>query len=88
MRAENKVFVEWRKIKGRHYAYARVAEWNRDRQQSLDQQFYLGKNIEKAIKKLEELAKRFPCYKIDTVVLTQKLLEKYPGQIDQSEDVL
>ena len=80
--------MEWRKIKGRHYAYARVAEWNKDLQRSLDEQFYLGKNPEKAIQKLEELAKQFPRYKINTVVLTQKLLEKYPGQIEQSEEVL
>jgi hypothetical protein len=85
---EKSVFVEWRKIKGRYYAYARVAEWNRDLQRSLDEQFYLGKNLEKAIQKLEELATRFPRYKINTTVLTKKLLEKFPGHVDQSEEPL
>jgi len=85
---ENRVFVEWRKIKGRHYAYARVAEWNKDLQRSLDEQFYLGKNLAKAIQKLEALATRFPRYKINTAVLTQKLLEKYPGHVEKSEELL
>jgi bisphosphoglycerate-independent phosphoglycerate mutase (AlkP superfamily) len=73
------MFIEWRKIKGRYYAYARVAEWNRDRQGSLDEQIYLGTTPEKAIQKLNEVVKKFPRQNIDTHVLAEKLREKFPG---------
>ena len=84
---KNKVFVEWRKVKGHHYAYARIAEWNKDRQRSLEEQLYLGNTLEKAIQKLEEIAKRRSRLKIDTVALTQKLIEKYPGYAEQADFV-
>lgn len=79
------MFIEWRKIKGRHYAYARIAEWNKDRQRSVEEQLYLGNTPEKAVQKLEEIAKRWPYLKINTAVLTHKLFAKYPGQPEPSE---
>jgi bisphosphoglycerate-independent phosphoglycerate mutase (AlkP superfamily) len=73
------MFIEWRKIKGRYYAYARVAEWNRDRQQCLDEQIYLGNTPDKAIQKLNEVVKKFPWQKIDTLILAEKIRGKFPG---------
>lgn len=73
------VFVEWRKIKGRYYAYARIAEWNRDRQRSLEEQLYLGKNLEAALQKLDKIANSQPWRNIDVTVLSLKLREKFPG---------
>ena len=70
------MFIEWRKIKGRYYAYARIAEWNRYRQRSVEEQIYLGSTLEKAILKLEEVAKRDH---FDASALTQKLRDKFPG---------
>ena len=74
-----RVFVEWRKIKSRHYAYARIAEWNKDRQRSLEEQIYLGSTLEKAVQKLEEIAVRRSWLHIDATALVIKLREKFPG---------
>ena len=73
------MFVEWRKIKNRYYAYARIAEWNKDRQRSLEEQLYLGCTLEKAVLKLEEIANRQSWRNIDATALSSKLREKFPG---------
>jgi hypothetical protein len=72
------VFIEWRKIKGRFYAYARIAEWNRDCQRSKEEQIYLGSTLEKATEKLLEIAKKRPWQKIDVEALSIKLRDKHP----------
>ena len=74
------MFIEWRKIKNRYYAYARIAEWNRDRQRSLEEQLYLGSTLEKAVQKLEEIANQRSWLSIDVTSLSLKLREKFPGQ--------
>ena len=73
------MFIEWRKIKGRFYAYARIAEWNRDCQRSKEEQIYLGSTLEKAIAKLLEVANKRPWQAIDVEALSQKLRDKHPG---------
>ena len=81
------MFVEWRKIKGRYYAYARITEWNSDNQRSMDMQIYLGKTPEKAIEKLgkaAEIAGVLQRKKVEIHRLAQKLREKYPGQKEES----
>jgi len=73
------MFIEWRKIKGRYYAYARIAEWNKDRQRSLEEQIYLGSTLERAVQKLEEIANQRFWLKIDVTLLSLKLRDKFPG---------
>ena len=73
------MFIEWRKIKGRYYAYARIAEWNKYRQRSLEEQIYLGSTLEKAVHKLGEIAKQRYWLNIDATVLSLKLRQKFPG---------
>jgi len=72
------VFIEWRKINSRYYAYARIAEWNKDRQRSLEEQIYLGSTVEKAVQKLEEIANRRSWLNIDAPALALKLRERFP----------
>ena len=73
------MFIEWRKIKGRYYAYARIAEWNKDRQRSLEEQIYLGSTLEKAVQKLKEIANQRFWLHIDVTILSLKLRDKFPG---------
>jgi hypothetical protein len=73
------VFIEWRKIKGKFYAYARIAEWNRDCQRSKEEQIYLGSTLEKATEKLLEVATKRPRLNIDVEALSLKLRNKHPG---------
>jgi hypothetical protein len=73
------VFIEWRKIKGRFYAYARITSWNRDSQRSTDEHIYLGSTLEKATEKLREVSNKRSRLNIDVDGLSLKLREKHPG---------